>query len=394
MKVVVISARYPENGRKGDQNRGFAVVRRLAERHEVSVVTASAPSQPEAARALESLATVHVCAAGYRRRGASAAAMLRRGLPGQVGWMMPPSTWRRARAAAAGTDVALVCTARSIRGPLPVPILLDHVDALSLNMRRRAHSVEPLPIRLAAAVEAKLLRRWERRVAAWVTAQTVTSAEDAAELPAEPPVGLVPSGIDRDAVVEPAGHERDIDLIFTGNMSYPPNREAAEWLDREVVPRVRRRLPEARTAVVGRNARRLRLSHAEVLSDVPDMSSLLRRARVAAAPLRSGTGSPYKVLEAAACGAALVTSPWVAEHFGLSCPTADDADAFAAAVIRLLEDDARRQEQTETDRAVLERYSAEALAQSMEERLLAACGAVEQSPAPDPQPAAQLSRDT
>jgi len=372
MKIALLSARYPEAGQKGDQLRGWAIVRWLAERHEISVLTTSAPSGPDAARALEAIATVHVHEASRGARARAALAMLLRGLPAQVGWMMPDAAWREAERVAAAADVVLVCTARSMRGPLPVPVVLDHVDALSLNMRRRAGGVEPLPVRLAAALEARAMRRWERRIASWATAQTVTSAEDAAELPASPPMALVPAGFDGEVFAEPPGHVRDLDLVFTGNMAYPPNRDAAEWLDREVMPRVRARLPGVRAAIVGRNATGLRLTEMAFFSDVPDLGDYLRRAKVAAAPLRSGTGSPNKVLEAAAHGAALVTTPWVAEHFNLSCPTADTAEAFAAEVIGLLEDDARRAQRATADRAVLERYSGEALARSIEEQLLAA----------------------
>ncbi len=369
MRIAFISARYPEEGRKGDQLRGWAILRRLAERHELSVVTASPPSGPDAARALESIATVHVCEVGYAGRAGGAVAMLLRGLPAQVGWMMPSTTWKEAERVAAAADVALVCTVRSIRGPLSVPVVLDHVDALSLNMRRRATGVESLPIRLFASLEARLLRRWERRIASWLEGQTVTSAEDAAELPPIPQMTLVPAGFDGEIFSEPPGHERDFHMIFTGNMAYPPNRQAAEWLDREVVPRVRERLPHATAAVVGRNASRLRPKQMTLFSDVPDLGSYLRRAKVAAAPLRSGTGSPNKVLEATAHGAALVTTPWVAEHFGLSCPTADTAEDFAEAVVALLEDDATRGRRVDSDRVALGRYSGEALARSIEEQL-------------------------
>jgi len=372
MKIALLSARYPEAGQKGDQLRGWAIVRWLTERHEISVLTTSAPSGPGAARELEAIATVHVHEPSHGERARAGLAMLLRGQPAQVGWMMPDAAWSEAKRVAAAADVVLVCTARSVRGPLPAPMVLDHVDAMSLNMRRRANGVEPPPVRLAAALEARLMRRWERRVASWVTAQAVTSAEDAAELPAHPPMALVPAGFDGEVFVEPPGHVRDLDLIFTGNMAYPPNRDAAEWLAQEVMPRVRDRLPGVRAAIVGRNATRLRLTGMALFSDVPDLGEYLRRAKVAAAPLRSGTGSPNKVLEAAAHGAALVTTPWVAEHFGLSCPTADTPDAFAAEVIGLLEDDARRALRLAADRAVLERYSGEALARSIEEQLLAA----------------------
>src|SRR5438094_647246 len=81
----------------------------------------------------------------------------------------------------------------------------------------------------------------------------------AAALPSAPPVHVLPQGWDGDPFDEPPGHVRDLDVVFTGNMSYPPNRDAAQWIAAEIAPKLRARRPDARLVVVGRNADRLRL---------------------------------------------------------------------------------------------------------------------------------------
>ena len=82
--------------------------------------------------------------------------------------------------------------------------------------------------------------------------------------------------------------------------------------------------------MVGRDASSLRLSGVEVASDVPDLLAYLRRAKVAIAPLRIGTGTPYKVLEAAASGAAVVATAWAAQCFGLPAAGSTRGRAGAA----------------------------------------------------------------
>jgi glycosyltransferase involved in cell wall biosynthesis len=72
------------------------------------------------------------------------------------------------------------------------------------------------------------------------------------------------------------------------------------------------------------------------------MSTLLRRARVAIVPLRSGTGVPNKLLEAAATGAAIVATPRAAAATGIAVMSACDATALAAAVAQLLADEEAR----------------------------------------------------
>ena len=367
MRVLVVSARFPEPGGKGDQSRAFSFITHLARRHEVDVLSAARGSSRDAEAALRAVAEVEIAARGPLRRGAASLRDLARRRPAQVGWMMPGGAWRRALARARGADVVLVVTARSLRGPLPAPTVVDHVDALSLNMQRRAHGPEAPQRRAAARAEAALLRRWEQQVAGWCAAQVVSAADDAASLPAKPPCHVIPVGWDGEhAPEEPGG--RDLDVVLSGNMRYPPNRDAAEWFAAEVLPAIRRLRPGTSALVVGRDAGSLRLSDVEIAGDVPDLLAYLRRAKVAIAPLRIGTGTPYKVLEAAISGAAVVATPWAAEPFGLP-GGGSSADELARRTVELLEDAGLRAEQVRAGFAVASRHRGDELAKRLE-RLL------------------------
>ena len=367
MRVLVVSARFPERGRKGDQSRAFSFITHLARTHEVAVLSAARGSSREAEAALRAVADVEIAAAGPLRRGLASLRDLVRLRPAQVGWMMPAGAWRRALGRARDADVVLVNTVRALRGPLPAPVVLDHVDALSLNMRRRASGPEGPLRRVAARVEAALMRRWERRAAGWSAGQVVSAADDAASLPAQPPCRVIPVGWDGPhAPDDPVA--RDLDVILSGNMGYPPNRDAAEWFAAEVLPAIRRLRPGTSALVVGRDASSLRLSGVEIASDVPDLLAYLRRAKVAVVPLRIGTGTPYKVLEAAASGAAVVATPWAARCFGLP-PAGPGAEELARRTVELLEDAGLRAEQVRAGYAVAARHRGDELAQLLE-RLL------------------------
>ena len=180
-------------------------------------------------------------------------------------------------------------------------------------MRERARLERNLIVSCVAQIEARLLARHERHAARWAAAQITVSDTDAALLPQSPPPVVIPHACSdhrcHELRTRDAAAARDIDLIFTGNMDYPPNRDAAHWLAEEIVPELRRLRPEIRVMIAGRFADRLSLDGVEIASDVPDLSALLRRARVAIVPLRSGTGVPNKLLEAAAAGTAIVATP-------------------------------------------------------------------------------------
>jgi glycosyltransferase involved in cell wall biosynthesis len=333
-KVLVVSPRPPAADGKGDQLRAFQFVCELAREHPVEVVTTGRGDTLPAHVVIRRVTPL--------ARALGALGALARGQPAQVGWMTPGSAWRTIERRAAQADVVLALTVRSVRGPLAAPLILDHIDALSLNARRRATGPEPLPVRWAARAEAALLRRWERRVAGWAAVQAVISHVDARELP--PPVQVLPNSV---GLAPALSHPpRDIDVVLTGNMAYPPNRDAARWLSDAIAPALWRRRPGASIWVVGRDAGRLELDpRLQVRSDVPDVADYLRRAKLALAPLRIGTGSPNKVLEAMAAGAAVVATPEAVAPFAFGAgavATGDGTQALALELDRLLADERER----------------------------------------------------
>jgi glycosyltransferase involved in cell wall biosynthesis len=138
------------------------------------------------------------------------------------------------------------------------------------------------------------------------------------------------------------------DVVFTGNLGYFANADAAAWFAREAFPAVRAARPSARLLIAGarpsRSVRALaRLPGVTVLGPVEDMAAVLRSARVAVAPLQSGSGQQSKILEAMACGTPVVASPLalagIAAQHGRDLRVGADADGTAAAVLELLEDD-------------------------------------------------------
>ncbi len=157
-------------------------------------------------------------------------------------------------------------------------------------------------------VEASRLAVAEARAARGAAALLATTPFDAAHLPAG--TRAVANGV---ALLPPGTSERGPLVAFTGRLMYRPNRLAARRLIRDIWPRVRRAVPDARLLVAGADApAELRASNGregvEVVSPVPAMAELLRRARVVALPVDLGTGTPNKLFEAFEAGAAVVAS--------------------------------------------------------------------------------------
>jgi polysaccharide biosynthesis protein PslH len=370
VRLLVVTTRFPQADGKGDQLRLYSWLTHLGRRHDITVLSSGGSATHEEYEAVASLAQIEQIRASAARRAMRAAGYGARGLPAQVGWMLSAACWRRARELAPMHDAALLVTTRSIAGPLAIPIVVDHVDALSLNMRRRARGPEGPAIRTFAALEGRAFRRWERRVGALAAVQLVTSVEDAQSLCGPAPVHVVPLSFNLPSSPESIDQSRDIDLILTGNMKYPPNVAAARMLLDEIVPRARELRPELRVFIVGRAAKPFARDGVTVMSDVESVYPFLRRAKVAVVPITIGTGFPTKALEAAVSGAAIVGTPEVAARFDAPIREARNARQFAGEIERLLADDSLRARQAQQTMDAVQAYRPEIVGAQLEAILL------------------------
>ncbi|MGH3856233.1 MAG: glycosyltransferase, partial [Pseudonocardiaceae bacterium] len=148
-----------------------------------------------------------------------------------------------------------------------------------------------------------------------------------------------------DEVPGPAGRAG---LLFVGGFDHLPNRDAARWMARDVLPLVHRHHPGAVLHVVGSNPSpdvlELAGETVEVHGWVADLAPLHRRCRLSVAPLRFGAGVKGKVGESMVAGLPTVCTPVAVEGMGLvdgqHVLVAADAAGFADQVVRLLDDDA------------------------------------------------------
>ena len=364
MKILFLCHRLPYPPKRGGKIRPFNMIRHLARNHEVTVATLarSAAELAEGRDLASHCHEVHVgrisAAAGWGRFALHAASPF----PSTFGYFHSPTLSRTVRRllATRGFDAILVhCSSMGpyVAGHRGCRKVMDFGDADSEKWLEYA-ATAPFPVSAAFRLEGWKVRRYERWLGAMFDACSVNAPREREILASyvTTPIHVIPNGVDLDYFRPgraPGQSYAPRRLVFTGNMSYKPNVEAVRHLVVEVLPRVRATVPDVELHIVGMDptpaVRRLADGERVVVTGrVDDVRPFLDAAAVSVAPLRVARGLQNKVLEAMAMRVPVVASP--AAFNGISAVAnrdlvvADTPDRFAGAVVRLLDDPARREE--------------------------------------------------
>jgi glycosyltransferase involved in cell wall biosynthesis len=207
-----------------------------------------------------------------------------------------------------------------------------------------------LPLAVYSWIQARRIERYEGAMCRQANAVIAVSPEDADALRGFRPDGyvpVVPSGIfvadyTKDTTAADLGPRA---LVFTGKMDYRPNVDAMLWFHEAIFPAVRREFPDARLIIVGQQPHGrldgLRADPAVTITGwVDSVQPYLRGSAVYIAPLRMGSGTRLKLLEALATECAIVATTTAAAgllpEVRAAMRIADDAPAFAGHIIDLL----------------------------------------------------------
>jgi len=220
--------------------------------------------------------------------------------------------------------------------------------------RRKAWRVQGLSREgLSALVNLKGLKKYEFDMYADADRVLVLTPEGKEELLQIRPdldISVVPHGVDVDYFCATADTAKEQAVMFLGNYPHDPNRDAVVYFHEKVWPLVKEEVPEALFYVVGKDPTPdlLELARTDptlvVTGTVEDVRPYFERARVFVNPVRIGGGFRGKLLEAMSMGLPIVTTSLGAEgvdaESGRDMIVADDPREFAAAVVRLLRDEA------------------------------------------------------
>ncbi len=359
MNVFVLTSRIPYPLEKGDKLRLHHQLKHLGKAHDVTLCCltdhALTPEQREALRPL--VKEIHVVRLSWIRRMWRMAWSWASKLPFQVVWFTEGKAKRQIKKLihVQEPDVIycqLVRCAEYVKDLHELPKVLDYMDALSAGMHRRSHTHSSLHQRATQwllRTEGTRLARYESRVFDYFDASTIISQNDRLLIQHRDRdrIHLVPNGVDLEAFAPGPPSETDDQcdpvILFTGNMSYPPNVDAAHHLVEDILPLVSH--PNVRVVLAGAepkpSVKALASDRVKVTGWVDNIVEAYQRATLFVAPLRIGTGLQNKVLEAMATELPCVLSPHAFAPLNLPSSghavVCENAQSFAKAIDDLLD---------------------------------------------------------
>ncbi len=400
MRLLILAPQLPYPPHQGTTLRNFNIIKHLAPRHAITLLSFGTSEELENAEPLRALCQrIEIAPYPTRTLTQRAITTLTSPLP-DMAWRLQSDMMHLMATKAfhdepfdivqvEGIEMArylkLETPPRATRhlptSNLQSPIIVFDDHNAEYVLQRSAfesdsHDAKRLHAALYSFIQWKKLERYERAICEYADHIVACSDTDANAIMRllqskianrKSKISIIPNGVDTDFYVPSvevcAKPLADLALVFTGKMDFRPNVDAMLWFCDEILPRIRAEIPLAHVVIVGqkpapRIAALTTRAGVQVTGAVPDVRPFIADAAVYVVPLRMGSGTRLKVLEAMAMGKAIVSTARGVEGIELApdrdAILADDPDAFARAVIGLLRDPDRRRALGQSARALAE----------------------------------------
>jgi len=352
MKIFVLLSRVPYPIEKGDKLRAFHQIRCLAKHNEIILCALSDSAvHPDAINELNKFCSeVHIIPIRKPGMAWNVIRAFLNGNPLQVGYFYRCHAQKKIDSLIKKSNpdhifCQLIRVSEYVKNSA-IPKTLDYQDIFSMGAKRRAETSSFL-MKIPFLMEYTRLLRYENMIFAKFDNKTIISQPDRDLLPhsARNEVAIIPNGVDH-AYFTPVKGVKSYDVVFTGNMGYPPNIDAARFIAEEIFPLVLKQFPAAKLLLAGATpharVQALQSDNITVSGWMADIRDSYASSRIFIAPMRIGTGLQNKLLEAMAMEMPCITSDLANQALGaeqnVEILIGSNAGEYAEHIIKLLND--------------------------------------------------------
>jgi len=363
---VIVTSRFPFPLEKGDKLRIYHQIKHLSKHFEIHLISTSEHkvNKSDVDQLKSFCASIHVFPISLLQKLTGVFTKLFSKKPIQVGYFHHYSIQKKIDRIL--KDIRpqhiycqLIRTAEYVKNYHDCPKTIDYMDAFSKGMERRSKNAGFI-YKYIFETEYKRLVYYENSIFEYFEHHTIISEQDKQYIfhKNRDQIQVIPNGVDATFIEDRTLVPKNIDLVFTGNMSYPPNVTAAQFIVKEVLPL----LPDKiRVKIAGSSPTKevlnLASTRVEVTGYLEDIKTAYSSAEVFIAPMFLGTGLQNKLLEAMALGIPCITTSMANNALGANPEKeiliADTAEAFALQIERLQENPRLKQELIDNGRSFI-----------------------------------------
>jgi polysaccharide biosynthesis protein PslH len=311
MRILFLTSRFPYPLEKGDKLRAFYQIVELSKRHEIILAAVSdkivSEEDLDALKPFCKKILIHNLSK-VKLIGNLTKALLN-GKPFQVEYFFSEEFKTRIEKIVEEQQphaifCQLVRMAEYVKDINQVPKTLDYQDAFSKGLERLVKSsgiLKKLPVRM----EWKRMEKYERKIFDAFDNKIIISEQDRKLIPhpKHEEIKIIPNGVDLNYYV-PMQREKKYDLIFAGNMNYPPNIESALYIAQKIMPLLLQKKPDTKLVIAGATPAneilKLESKNIHVTGWVDDIREVFAESRLHIAPMLISIGLQNKILQAMA----------------------------------------------------------------------------------------------
>lgn len=319
MIIIYLTSRFPYPINKGDKLRSYYQIKELSKSHEIHLISLSEKNISE--KYIQSLnkycKSITIYKMNFFKRIYNLFKTFFNNKPFQVNYFYHYSIQKRLNSKIAEIKpdyifCQLIRTAMYVKNNHTTAKVLDYMDSLSKGMERRI-KISNIFMKPFVIMEFQRLKRFENLAFEFFNKHIMISENDRKEIAhnKKDEIEIIGNGIDTN-YFQKIETEIKYELIFIGNLSYLPNIEAANFISKEILPKLLEKLPNIKILIAGSNPSnrviKLANKNIEVQGWVEDIRKSYSSGKIFFAPMTIGSGLQNKLLEAMSIGIPCITS--------------------------------------------------------------------------------------